>query len=238
MLARRVHSRVFTHWNFLEISDRGLCTLAFYNDLLPFNSAIAMSLRHEFYETDEALTIAIFDRGADPEQVSVKLEPRKLTYQNGDKVLTLQPLKGQIDPDKRDFVVGKMKVEIRLSKATYGRWGALIGDAPDILANYTIPPTPSVTGTSKRKNWEGITTEILDSEKEKDSQEDPNVGGDAAVNAFFQKIFADADDDTRRAMMKSFQESGGTTLSTNWDEVKKEKVEVKPPAGAEWKKWN
>jgi len=32
-------------------------------------------------------------------------------------------------------------------------------------------------------------------------------------------------------MMKSYQESGGTTLSTNWDEVKKAPVEVKPPAG-------
>ena len=29
------------------------------------------------------------------------------------------------------------------------------------------------------------------------------------------------DEDTRRAMMKSFQTSGGTVLSTNWDEVGK-----------------
>lgn len=28
-----------------------------------------------------------------------------------------------------------------------------------------------------------------------------------------------ADEDTRRAMVKSFQTSGGTVLSTNWDEV-------------------
>lgn len=67
--------------------------------------------------------------------------------------------------------------------------------------------------------------------------EDPNVGGDSAVNPFFQKLFADADEDTKRAMMKSYSESGGTTLSTNWDEVKKEKVTVKPPEGQEWKKW-
>jgi hypothetical protein len=32
-------------------------------------------------------------------------------------------------------------------------------------------------------------------------------------------------------MMKSFVESGGTTLSTNWDEVKKASVDVKPPEG-------
>ena len=32
-------------------------------------------------------------------------------------------------------------------------------------------------------------------------------------------------------------ESGGTVLSTNWNEVGKDKVEVKPPDGMEFKKW-
>ena len=63
------------------------------------------------------------------------------------------------------------------------------------------------------------------------------MGGDTALNGFFQKLFADADEDTRKAMMKSYSESGGTTLSTNWDEVKQSKVEVKPPEGSEWKQW-
>ena len=63
------------------------------------------------------------------------------------------------------------------------------------------------------------------------------AGGDAAVNDFFQKLYKDADEDTRRAMLKSYQESGGTTLSTNWSEVGKGRVEVKPPEGSEWKKW-
>ena len=31
------------------------------------------------------------------------------------------------------------------------------------------------------------------------------------------------------AMMKSYQESNGTALSTSWDEVKKGRVETKPP---------
>ncbi|KAG6336677.1 hypothetical protein ID866_2424 [Astraeus odoratus] len=195
---------------------------------------------HEFYETDERLTLSIFDRGADAEQVSVKFEPRKLMYQNGDKSLILHPLKGQIDPEKCDYTVLKVKVEVRLTKAAQGRWGALVGDSPDVVANYpaVAPTAPSTKTAPKRKNWEGITSEILSSEKEKTTEEDPNVAGDSTVNAFFQKLFADSDDDTKRAMMKSFQESGGTTLSTNWDEVKKGKVEVKPPEGAEWKKWN
>ena len=88
-----------------------------------------------------------------------------------------------------------------------------------------------------RKNWDGITSEILSKDTTVTSDQDPNAGGDAAVNEFFQKLYADADEDTRRAMMKSYSESGGTTLSTNWDEVRKARVEVKPPEGSEWKKW-
>lgn len=50
---------------------------------------------------------------------------------NNDKELLLEPLKGQIDPEASDFTVGKVKVEIRLAKMAHGRWGGLIGDAPD-----------------------------------------------------------------------------------------------------------
>jgi suppressor of G2 allele of SKP1 len=67
--------------------------------------------------------------------------------------------------------------------------------------------------------------------------EDANVSGDSTLNEFFQNLFTNADDDTRKAMMKSFQESGGTALSTNWDEVKQGPVPIKPPAGSEARKW-
>ncbi|KAF9453841.1 SGS-domain-containing protein [Macrolepiota fuliginosa MF-IS2] len=195
--------------------------------------------RHEFYETDEKVIISIFDRGADPAQVKVAFQPRELAYTHGEKSLTLEPLKGQIDTEKSTYFVGKVKVEVSLVKRAQGRWGGLIGDAPDPLANtsYNAPPTTS-TARPRQKNWEGISDEILKSEKERSTEEDPNVGGDSTLNSFFQKIYADADEDTRRAMMKSFSESGGTTLSTNWDDVRKKPVEVKPPSGSEYKKWN
>ncbi|KAF9535454.1 SGS-domain-containing protein [Crepidotus variabilis] len=196
--------------------------------------------RHEFYETDEKLTLSIFDKGADPTAVNINFEPRKFTYTHGDKTLVLEPLKGQIDADASDFTVGKVKVEVRLIKRAQGRWGALTGDAPDPLSSTPLPQQTSAptSGTRKpHKNWDGITTSILSSEKEKTTDQDPNVGGDSTLNGFFQKIFADADEDTKRAMMKSYSESGGTTLSTNWDEVGKGKVEVKPPQGSEWKQW-
>jgi suppressor of G2 allele of SKP1 len=38
-------------------------------------------------------------------------------------------------------------------------------------------------------------------------------------------------------MMKSYQESNGTALSTNWDEVKKGRVETKAPDGMIARRW-
>lgn len=81
----------------------------------------------------------------------------------------------------------------------------------------------------QQKNWDNLATE-----------DEVAAGGPAAsdgeINSFFQKLYADADDDTRRAMMKSYQESNGTSLSTNWADVSKGKVETKPPSGMEAKK--
>lgn len=39
-------------------------------------------------------------------------------------------------------------------------------------------------------------------------------------------------------MNKSYSESGGTCLSTNWKEIGDKKTEIKPPDGCEFKKWN
>lgn len=105
------------------------------------------------------------------------------------------------------------------------------------LSAYPPSSDPVPSRPKQHKNWEKVSDDILKKEKEKTTSEDPNAGGDAALNGFFQNLYQGADEDSRRAMLKSFQESGGTTLSTNWDEVKKEKVTVKPPEGSEWKKW-
>jgi suppressor of G2 allele of SKP1 len=55
----------------------------------------------------------------------------QFSYENGDKSLVLEPLKGQIDPSASSFTIGKIKVEIRLAKLNPGRWGGLVGDSPD-----------------------------------------------------------------------------------------------------------
>ena len=96
----------------------------------------------------------------------------------------------------------------------------------------TKPVYPS--SSKKNINWDKLDKEI-DQELKKEKPE-----GEAALNELFKEIYGNADEDTRRAMIKSYQTSGGTVLSTNWKEVKEKDYEGKdrpePPKGQEWAK--
>ncbi|WVQ97300.1 hypothetical protein IAU59_004411 [Kwoniella sp. CBS 9459] len=88
---------------------------------------------------------------------------------------------------------------------------------------------------STRKNWDRLVDDEL-AEKE-DEAKDPNAGGDVALQSFFNQIYANADEDTKRAMIKSFTESGGTSLSTDWNTIGKETTQTRPPEGMEQRKY-
>lgn len=92
----------------------------------------------------------------------------------------------------------------------------------------TETSAPSSYPTSSRsgpKNWDKL--DGADSDEE-----------DSDVNLFFKKLYKNATPEQQRAMMKSFTESSGTSLSTDWDDVKGRTVETVPPEGVEAKKWD
>ena len=104
------------------------------------------------------------------------------------------------------------------------------------LQSETAPSYPT-SSKSGPKNWDKVANDLTVKKKSKKDKkkDDPDSGdesdgvdsdyGGDAVDGFFKKLYAGADDDTRRAMMKSFSESNGTALSTNWSEVGSKKVE-------------
>ncbi|KAE8416353.1 terpenoid cyclases/protein prenyltransferase alpha-alpha toroid [Aspergillus pseudocaelatus] len=102
----------------------------------------------------------------------------------------------------------------------------------DKLASSLTAKKPKPKDKGKAKDGEPKGPKADDAGDESDGADsvDSDFGGGDAVDAFFKKLYANADENTRRAMNKSYFESQGTSLSTNWSEVSRGKVEPRPPS--------
>ena len=180
---------------------------------------------------------------------------------------TLDPLYSSIDPTASSYKIMPTKVEFQLKKTKSGsKWATIEGKVEDVEKKEsedgtkvedlnakasTSGPAYPTSSKSGPKNWDKVVDDLTTAKKKKpkDGEEDKEGEGEDdepavddeeegdPVNGFFKKLFKNADPDTQRAMMKSYQESNGTALSTNWAEVGKGKVETSPPEGMEAKKW-
>ncbi|XP_022737970.1 protein SGT1 homolog B-like [Durio zibethinus] len=198
--------------------------------------------RHEFYQKPEEVVVTIFAKGIPRECVEVDYGEQILSVAinaPGKDVYHFQPrLFGKIIPDKCRYDVWSTKIEIRLAKAEPIQWASLAFSMEVVVpqrvnvSSVTANQRPVYPSSKpKRVDWDRIEAQVKKEEK------DEKLDGDAALNKFFRDIYQDADEDTRRAMQKSFVESNGTVLSTNWKEVGAKKVEGSPPDGMEMKKW-
>ena len=106
-------------------------------------------------------------------------------------------------------------VSFTLTKTNRGIWEKLLKEslANIVVVNNSIYEKPKNPYLSN-KNWDKIVEqEEIESIKQKD------YGGTDPTMHFFKEIYKNADADTQRAMMKSYLESDGKALSTNWKEV-------------------
>ncbi|XP_068644877.1 protein SGT1 homolog [Aristolochia californica] len=198
--------------------------------------------RHEFYQKADEVVVSVLAKGVPADNVTIEFGEQILSVSIGstsEEAYIFQPrLFGKIIPEKCRYVVLPSKVEIRLAKAETINWMTL-----EFHKENTVPPKLNVSPaeSSHRPIYpsskpRGVDWDKLEAQVKKEEKEE-KLDGDAALNKLFRDIYQDADEDTRRAMRKSFVESNGTVLSTNWKEVGTKKVEGSPPEGMEMKKW-
>ncbi|MBA0707423.1 hypothetical protein Golax_019470 [Gossypium laxum] len=209
----------------------------------PVKDAPVQWLWHEFYQKPEKVVVTVFAKGIPRECVKVDYGEQILSVSieaPGKDAYHFQPRlfrNWQMSKQGTLYDVLLTKNEIRLAKAEPIHWTSL-----EFSREVAVPQRVNVSSVQikvqcipssklKRVGWDKIEAQVKKEEK------DERLDGDAALNKFSLDIYQDADEDTRRAMQKSFVESNGTVLSTNWKEVGAKKVEGSPPDGMEVKKW-
>lgn len=197
--------------------------------------------RHSWYQTQTHVVVDVMLKNVQSDQLDLQIEDRSLSVTvkmatGSDYNLELD-LSHPIFAQQSSYKIMKTKIEIKLKKQEGIQWTKLEGEEPtnikqiqvkdDGNAAHTYPSSSHYT-----RNWDKLAQEVTEEEKNEKKE------GDAALNDLFQKIYADGTPETKKAMMKSFYESGGTVLSTNWNEIGDKKTDIKPPDGMEFKKWD
>jgi len=186
----------------------------------------AERIKVDWYQTEADIVINVLAKGIKKEDVNVDYQANnkifiKFGMPTGELYERTLNLFKEINLDSCSMKVMSTKLELRMKKLDASSWKSL--EAVAVPAE--VPPTyPS--SSKVKKDWAKLDKELA---KEKDEQD---------VNTLFSTIFESGDDNTKKAMIKSMQESGGTVLSTNWEEVGKKRVEISPPDGMEFRKWD
>ncbi|MFH4983695.1 hypothetical protein AB6A40_010404 [Gnathostoma spinigerum] len=171
--------------------------------------------RFDFYQTQSQVILTILKKGLTLDQCKAVYNDGHLRILASDEPIFEGDLLHPVDPDQFRLTCTPSKVEVTMAKVIGELWESL------------TKKNEEKSTVSAPKNWSAVEKEAEElEEQEKDS-----------VDKMFQKIYSNASDDVKRAMIKSYTESGGTVLSTNWNEIKKKKTEVKPPEGMEYKRY-
>ncbi|KAJ2750345.1 Cochaperone protein, partial [Coemansia nantahalensis] len=193
-------------------------------------AAARAKVRHEWYQTDDSITLEVFIKRVQKDAASVEFEDRSVALSikmatGSENNYEFEPLQHSIVPGESSFEVLSTKIEIRMKKAKAGlKW--------DHLEETDAQQATRLGLASSRK---GVSWDAIASDAEKETKLKPSEQG---INELFQNIYRDADEDTRRAMLKSYIESNGTSLSTDWTSVSKGPVETLPPTDAVAKPFN
>ncbi|XP_075708417.1 protein SGT1 homolog isoform X2 [Rhinoderma darwinii] len=203
---------------------------------LPTNQETTSKYRHDWYQTESQVIITVMIKNVQKEDVHIKFAERQLTLNvnlpSGENYNLTLVLFHSIAPEQCTYKILSTKIEIKMRKTEALRWDKLEGHSEHPVKHFTPESMHKYPSSSHyTKNWDKLVVDIKEEEKNE------KLEGDAALNHLFQQIYTDGNDEVKRAMNKSFMESGGTVLSTNWSDVGKRKVDVNPPDDMEYKKF-
>jgi suppressor of G2 allele of SKP1 len=202
--------------------------------------------RHDWYQNPSHVTVELFIKKLSKESATIEFRSDEVRIAVREPEPGAAPFElhltlfAPIDPPQTSVQYMSTKLVIKMAKATPAQWPALeqaAGGTRKALPVVINPGAGSVTGdasgkkhlASFEKNWDRLANVLAPEEKPE---------GDEALNALFKTIYKDGSDEQRKAMIKSFTESGGTCLSTNWDEIGSKTVPVTPPDGVIAKKFD
>lgn len=201
--------------------------------------------RYDWYQTETQVIVTLMIKNVKEENVNVEYGDQTLSatvkLPSGSDFSLELDLAHAINPAQCKTRIMSTKVELKMNKTEGIRWSSLEATDETVCKPFPTKDETKDPGdmvhkypTSRHvgKDWDKVAAQIAKEEKEE------KLEGEAALNQLFQQIYGDGSEEVRKAMNKSFVESGGTVLSTNWDEVKKGHVDCKPPDGMEYKKWD
>lgn len=185
------------------------------------------NMRFDWFDSGKSVEVSIYVKKINAESVDADIHSNSvsLTFEDSNNFkydFRIDELFDSINVDESTYKVYGTKLTILLTKENSTAWTDI--KKTDQITNTTIPeinrsdkredtPVSYPTSSIKKTDWAKFK---IDDDEEDEENEDPD--------RFFKKLYSGADDNARKAMMKSFIESNGTSLSTDWSDVGSRKV--------------
>lgn len=185
------------------------------------------NMRFDWFDSGKKVELSIYIKNINSESVKYNITETSLNFtftdsDSFDYEFKISKLFSNIKLNC-EYKVFRTKLEIILFKDNEVSWTKLEkseSDDSDLVNFKQIPKDEAVpasypSSSIKKVDW---TNFKIDDDDQEENNEDPDQ--------FFKKLYDGADENAKRAMMKSFLESNGTSLSTDWSDVGSR--EVKP----------
>jgi suppressor of G2 allele of SKP1 len=159
-------------------------------------------LRTDTYQTAKTCAAVLYTRGFVVSDLQVTPDERSINVEveiDGESYEKRWVFFGEVDPKSLKIDQGKVKIEIQLQKVAQMVWPKVEAEPEPVVPLY--------------ERWSKV---ALPPEEEEKGQ---------GVEFTLRKWYKDADEESRRAMMKSMVESGGTVFNPVWKEVESRRID-------------